>query len=73
MMVGNPRTEVRSMGAFGRRIEEQDAIECPRLEALGIRLYAEARENGELCIQIRQNKPAQRRLKSVAMGQLGEG
>jgi hypothetical protein len=68
-----PQREDSTVGAFGSRVEDQDAVACPRLEALGLRLYVQERKNGELCIQIRQDKPMQRHLKSLTIGRFGQG
>jgi hypothetical protein len=61
------------MGAFGKRVAEKNEIECNHLKSLGITLYVEVRKNGELCVQIRQEKPMRWRLKSFVMGAAGQG
>ena len=61
------------MGAFGSRVAEKNAIVCERLTELGITLYADERRNGQLCLQICQEKPLRWRLKSFVMGRTGRG
>ena len=61
------------MAAFGRRVDEQNAVECPQLSALGLQLFVEQRKNGELCLQIRQDDELRWQLKSLIMGRLGRG
>ena len=62
-----------AIGAFGTRVDDKNAIECPRLKELGITLYVDERKNGQLCLQIRQDKPLRWRLKSLVMGRTGSG
>jgi hypothetical protein len=61
------------MGAFGTRVAAKNAIDCPQLAANGITLYVDQRKNGQICVQIRQDKPRRWRLKSIAMGRSGQG
>jgi hypothetical protein len=61
------------VGAFGTRVAEKNAIECQALKARGITLYVDARKNGQLCLQIRQDRPLKWRLKSFVMGRTGRG
>ena len=61
------------MGTFGTRASEKKPIVCPELKTLGFMLYVDERKNGEVCLQIRQDKPHRLRLKSFVMGRAGQG
>lgn len=58
---------------FGTKVSEKNAIPCERLAALGITLYLDPRKNGEVCLQIRQEKPLKWKLRSIVMGKTGRG
>jgi hypothetical protein len=60
------------MAAFGGRVSPRKLATCPQLAAHGIKLYVEVRKNGRLFLQIRQDKPMKWRLKSIAIGRLGQ-
>jgi hypothetical protein len=61
------------VGTFGTRVAGKNAIVCGQLKKLGITLYVDERKNGQLCLQIRQEKPLRWRLKSIVMGRTGRG
>jgi hypothetical protein len=60
------------MAAFGGRVSPRKLATCPQLAVHGIKLYVEVRKNGRLILQIRQDTPKKWRLKSLAIGQLGQ-
>lgn len=61
------------MGTFGKRVADKYPIDCPRLKEFGITLYLDRRRNGQLCLQIRHDKPWRWRLKSLVIGKAGGG
>jgi hypothetical protein len=54
-------------------VDEKNAIQCERLAELGITLFVDERKNGQLWLQIRQDKPMRWRVKSFVMGRAGRG
>jgi hypothetical protein len=61
------------MANFGPKTAGRTPLKCPELAQHGIELYLDPRENGQLCMQIRQAEPMRWRLKSLSIGRQGRG